>query len=197
LTGFAGEGKGIRPGGWPGGGKRPFRWLDEFKIHGADGVEILEHDGGEGAAAFAGIALDAADEADVGVGIHEHLDIHQAAQFGFGEDEDAVHENDGGGLDGDGFGEAGVGGKVIDRQGDGAALAEFADMAGKQVAFEGVGVVHILLRALFHRQVRQVAVVGVVGEIGDVAGADAVENLAGDGGFAGGGAAGDAEDDGR
>ena len=56
--------------------------------------------------------------------------------------------------------------------------------------------VDVLLRALLAGQVRQVAVVGVVGQIGDAVGADLVEDAAGDGGLAGGGAAGDAEHDG-
>jgi hypothetical protein len=76
------------------------------------------------------------------------------------------------------------------------AVAEFADVAGEEVAFEGVGMIHVLPGALLHRQVGHVAVVGVVGQVGDAVGADLVKDAAGDGGLAGGGAAGDAENDG-
>ena len=156
----------------------------------------MENRVGEGAAAFAGVAFDAADEADVGFGINKDFDVHQFAQFGFGEDEDAFDEDDGGGGDGGGFGAAGVVGEGIDGELDGAAGAKFADVGGEEVAFEGVGVVVVLLGALGEGQVGHVAVVGVVGEIGDVAGADLIEDGTGDGGFAGGGSAGDAEDNG-
>ena len=54
----------------------------------------------------------------------------------------------------------------------------------------------VLPGALFQGQVSHVAVISVVGQVGDVMGPDLVEDMAGDRGFAGGRAPGDAEHDG-
>ncbi len=58
------------------------------------------------------------------------------------------------------------------------------------------GVVEVDLGALDGGQVGQVAVVGVVRQVGNAVRADALQNDVGDGGLAGTGAAGDADDDG-
>ena len=158
--------------------------FDELQVHGADGGEVLVDDHFGGAAALFDVALEAADEADVGIGVDEDLDIEQGAQFGVAEDEDALDHDDGFGRDAlDAVG-AGVGLEVVDGQVDGLPGFELEDVADEEGGVERVGVVEVDLFALVVGQIAQVAVVGVVGEVGDAPGADTVANEVGEGGLA-------------
>ena len=53
----------------------------------------------DGAAALGEVASQAADEAQVGVGVDEDLDVEQLAEHRLGEDQDPLDEHDPAGLD--------------------------------------------------------------------------------------------------
>ena len=91
--------------------------------------EILIDDRLDRPAAIGDVALQPADEARVGVGVHEHFDVHQPAQFSVGEDEDAF-DDDGAARRG-GFARrlALEAGEVVDRQFDRPAGAQLVQMA--------------------------------------------------------------------
>lgn len=165
-------------------------------MHGADGGEVLLDDGLGSAPAFGDVAMQAADEAQVGVGVYEDFDVKQLAEADFAEDEDAFDDDDPVGLNGDGAGRAGVGGEVVNGEFDGVSLAELLDMVDQQVGVEGVGVVEVDFRPLLGVQVAEVFVIGVVGQVGDPVGAHSFENDIGYGGFAGAGAARDTDNEG-
>ncbi len=67
-----------------------FGRLDKLHVHGADGGEVLVDDHLGRPAALGDVALQAADEADVGVGIDKNLDIEQLAQIRVAKDQDAL-----------------------------------------------------------------------------------------------------------
>ena len=66
---------------------------DELQVHRADGQLILLDDR-LGRTAARRVALQAADEANVGIGVHEELDVEQVAQGWLHEDQDALHHDD-------------------------------------------------------------------------------------------------------
>ena len=59
-------------------------------MHWAHGGEVLVDDRLNGAPALGNVALHAADEADVGVGVHKNFYVKKFPQFGFGEDQNAL-----------------------------------------------------------------------------------------------------------
>ncbi len=108
--------------------------------------------------------------------------------------EDAFYDDEG--TRGDlveGVGDAGVCGEVVAGAVNGVALGEGADVGDEELGLEGVGVVKILFVAVVEGELREIAVVPVERKERGVEGGG---EFAGEGGFAGTGAAGDAEDDG-
>ena len=51
--------------------------LHELLVHGLDGGEVLRHHRVQGAAPLLHVPGDAAEDAHIGVGVHENLDVHQ------------------------------------------------------------------------------------------------------------------------
>src|SRR5690349_449356 len=76
-----------------------FRRLDELQVHRPHGRLVLRDDGFDGAAALVDVAVEAADEAYVGVAVYENLHVHQAAHLRIEEDEDAFDDDDRARLD--------------------------------------------------------------------------------------------------
>ena len=70
------------------------RRLDELQVHGPDGRQVLVDDAGRRAAAIGDVALEAPDEADVGIGVDVDLEVEQLAQAGLEEHEDALDDDD-------------------------------------------------------------------------------------------------------
>ena len=64
-----------------------FAWFDEFEVHGAHGFQVLLNDAVQRAAALDGVALQASQDADVGVGIDENFDVELVAQFRQGKEQ--------------------------------------------------------------------------------------------------------------
>ena len=77
-----------------------------------------------------------ADEAHVGVGVHVKLDVEQFAQFGLGEDQDALDQDHGRWLHAAGLLRARVGGEVVGRDFDGSAGTQFFQMFGQQFGLQ-------------------------------------------------------------
>ena len=78
----------------------------------------------ERAAARVDVALDAADQPDVGVGVDEDFHVAQVADALVDEEKNAVDDDDVGGLDSDGFARSQVGDEIVDRLFDGASVGE-------------------------------------------------------------------------
>ena len=166
---------------------------DELLGHGADGGGVLLADTGFGAAAFADVAVDAAAETDLVGGVDEDGDGVERAGRGEVHGEDAFDDDEVGGGDGvKRAGDAGVGAEVVDGSLDGVAFGEGAEMRDKELAFKRVGVVEVALVAGVERELGEIAVVQVQWE---ERGFELGGEFAGEGGFAGAGTAGDAEED--
>ena len=75
--------------------------LYERFMHGFDGGQILVHNGVQCAVTLFDIADDAAKNTYVGVGVHENTDIHFIAQLLVSQNQNAFHDDDLCGLDGD------------------------------------------------------------------------------------------------
>ncbi len=86
--------------------------------------------------------------------------------------------------------------EIVGRRFDVASRAETADVLDQQVRLERVGVVVVQRGALLEAQIVAVAVVPVVFEDGHLLRAQAFDDAPDDGGLAGAGAAGDADEDG-
>ena len=162
--------------------------------HGADGGFVLFADAGFGAASFVHVAVDAAREADVGRGVYVNGEMVEREEIGVVEGEDAFDDDHGAGCDGgEGFGHAGVGLEVVDGALNGVSLGEGAEVGDEKLGLEGVGVVKVALVAGVEREPGEVAVIEIEWEEG---GLELLGEGAGEGGFAGAGAACDAEDGG-
>ena len=168
--------------------------LDEFHVHGADGGHPLLDDGFHGAAAFFDIALQAAHEAEVGVGIHEDFDIHQISQGAVFEDEDAFDQDGGMRLDANHIGLAAMRGKIVGGEVDRLAGAQLAEMLDEEGRLDRVGMIEIELVALFEGELGMVFVIRVVADDDGMSGGKRFYDFARDSGFAGAGAAADADD---
>ena len=93
-----------------------------------------------------------------------------------------------------GFGRARVGGEVVNGDRRGFAACECAEVLDEQFCFEGIGVIEIDLCALACGQVGEAAVISIVGKACCAVAAEAVEEHAGERGFARARAAGNADD---
>ena len=170
--------------------------LDKFQVHGADGGQVLVDDRLGGATALGDVALQAADEADIGIRIDEDLDIEQLAQLGFGKDQDAFHQDDRLWLDADGLRGARVGLEIVDRQVNLTVFLELSDMGYQQAGIQRVGVVEVDAGTLGGSQVAEVFVVSIVRQVGDMLRTDPFQNDICDGCLSGSGTASNADDNG-
>ena len=169
--------------------------LHEPVVHGLDGGEILVHDVFQIPAAVPGVPDDAPENAHVRVGVHEDLDVHEIAEIGVREDQNALHHQHLGGLHGGGLVGAVVHLVVIYRALDGLARPERLDMLHHKRRIEGVGVVVVELCAFLVGEFIVALVVVIMVQDAHVA-AELPQDPAGDGGLAAAGAAGDADHDG-
>ena len=122
---------------------KAFGGFDELFVHGFEHFQIAFDDHGDGAAAIDGVALNVADESLVGVAVDEDFEVHEVAQFFVEQRHDAFDDDDGFGLDVDGFGQPvalqiAVGGLF-----DGAPLTQVVDLFVEQFPVEGVGMVEV------------------------------------------------------
>ena len=138
-----------------------------------------------------------ANEARVGVGIDEHLDVHQVAQRGVGEHQDPLDDECPARLKGVGLRQPGVPREVVLRHFHRLARLERPHVLHHQVGFERVGMVVVERGALLEPQIIPIAVVAVVIEPRHLFKSKAVNNPPHHRGLARARAAGDANHKGR
>ncbi len=167
--------------------------LHELQMHGPHRGQVLIHHGMRRTPALHDVAAQTADETQVGVGIHEDLQVHQGAQLGPLENQNALHHDDRLGLHAHGLGLAIVNGKIVVGTLDSLPGLEGLQVLDEQAGFQGIGMVVVNLAAVVQGKMGEVAIVIVVLEIDDAI-AKRFEDFFGYGGLARTGAAADSDD---
>ncbi len=122
------------------------------------------HDAVQRAAALFDVPHDAAEDALIGVGVHEDLVVEHGAELRLHKGEDALHDEDGGRLDVLHLVAAVVVGVIVHRAVDGTACFQLLQVIDEQGVVEGVRMVVVQLAALLKGQVVVALVVTVVGD---------------------------------
>jgi len=135
--------------------------------------------------ALGDVALQAADEPRVGVGVDEELDVHQRAQRRVRIDQQPFDDDGAARLAAKRGGAAGVAGEVVFGRIDRAPVLQLADVVDEQIGLERVGMVVVERGALLEAEIVAVAIVAVVVEDHHIVGAEALDDAADDGGLAG------------
>jgi len=91
----------------------PFARLDKLAMHRLNRRKILLDDFIERSAAHVNVALDATDQPDVGIGVHEHLHVAQIADTLVDEEKNSVDDHHVSGLDSCGLGPSKVGDEIV------------------------------------------------------------------------------------
>ncbi len=155
---------------------------------------LIDH-GLDGATPFGDVALQPADEARVGIRVHEYFDVHQPPQFSVGEDEDALDDD---GAPRIGFLAGRLTGKareVVDRELDRPAGPELVQVVDEEVRLERIRMIVIERGTLLEPQIVAVTVVPIVLEDDDLLWTETVDDVPHDGRLAGAGSARHADDD--
>lgn len=173
-----------------------FGGFDELQVHRAYKFFVLLQHAFQAAFTFDDIAVDAAQQADIVVGIHEQLDVHQLAQLLLAEDQNTVDEDYFTWMYFLRFLAANVFGKIVDGHVYAVAFHQGVDVPDQQLGLERRRVVEILFGTLFEGQMLEVAVVRVVLQHDDVILPDRVYNMVDDRSFAGSASSGHAYNDG-
>lgn len=108
------------------------------------------------------IPQDAAQDALIGIGIHKDFDIHFAGQLLIGKDEDALHDDDLGGMNLLSAVGAVMDGIIVYRAVDGMACLKGTEVLDKQGGIKGIGVIVIEQPALFKGQLIVALVVAIM-----------------------------------
>ena len=117
--------------------------FDEFQVHRPHGeLVLLDHRFGR-PTALGDIRCKPADEAHVGVRVHEDLDVEELPQRGVNKDQDALHQDHPARRDGEGPVGPAVGGEIVDRDFDGSAIAQTEDVLDEQFGLQGIRMVEI------------------------------------------------------
>lgn len=162
-------------------------------MHGAHGFIILFSDGIKVATSFSHIASNSPEDADIGVRIDEYFDIDHIAQGLEAEEKDAFDDDDGNGIDMDGFvEESRMSFEIVERNVDRVSAFERFEVINEEFAFEAGGVIEVDFFSFFDRQEREISVVPI--ELNERAGgAEPLSNFSGERSFSGACAAGDAD----
>lgn len=169
----------------------------ELEMHGLHRLQVLLNHGIHGTTAFTEITGQAPYETDVGVGIHEHPDVHHLSKRLLGQDENPFHDHYRPGVCRDGAAGPRMGCEVIHRHLYGPARPQFLQMADQEVRLKRVRMVVVDMDAIFRGDVAAIPVVGIVLDDGDVVWAQVADDAGYYGGLAGSGASGNAYDDRR
>ncbi|KGT72715.1 hypothetical protein MA20_48630 [Bradyrhizobium japonicum] len=70
-----------------------FGWLDKLQMHWTHNGQILVYHRIKGASPLFNIALDPADNTDIGIGVDEYLDVHQIANARILQNQHAFQNN--------------------------------------------------------------------------------------------------------
>ena len=166
--------------------------LHELLVHGLHGGQVLGDHAVQRAAALFHVPHDAPQDAHVGVGVHEHLDVHQIAQLRAGKDEDALHQDHRRGVDLDEVIGAVVLGEIVHRAQHRLARLQGLDVLHHQLRLKGVGVVVVGQAPLLVGQLVLALVVVVVADDADLV-AEALLQPLGQRGLSAAGTAGNAQ----
>ena len=166
----------------------------ELLVHRLDGGQVLSHHGFQRAASLLHVPQGAAQDAHVGVGLHKDLNVQQIPQGLVLKDQDPLHDYHLGGLDLHRFISTVVDGVIVDGAVNGLAPLQRLQIGDHQLGIKGVRVVVILPAALREGAVLPLIVI-VVMDHADIA-AEAPGQVLRQCGFAGTGAAGDADENG-
>ena len=165
-------------------------------MHRLDGGQILVDHAVQRAAALLDVADDAAQNAHIGVGVHEYLHIHQVAQLGGVEDQNTFDNDDRRGLHENDLVAAVVDGVVIHRHLHRVAGAQLPQVGDHQRRVKAVRVVVVQLAALLVGEFVVALVVTVMVDDADLVRTEMIPQLLGQGRLAAAGAACNADDDG-
>ncbi len=168
-------------------------WLDIPLVHGLDRCEVLLHDIGQGAAALAHIAVSAAQNALVGIGIDVNLEVDEGTKVIEVVEQDAVDDEDVGGIKVDGNGVAGMGFEVVDRVVDALPGAKSADMGDHERHIQCLGRVEVELLAFLEGQRLMREIVAVATQCRDMSAVQGLKIIR-KRGFSRAAAAGDTDD---
>lgn len=160
--------------------------LHELLVHGANGIFVLGKHIFHGAPPTYGIPSKATDQANICRCIYENHQIKAGAKAGIGKNEDSLDHEEGCGLHALGVGTAVVGAEEINGKIYGSSLAKLREMKNEEVGIEGIGMIEVETAGMM-----DVVVVAIMAQ---VEGIGLGNELAGDGGLAGGGSSGDADD---
>ncbi len=160
-----------------------------------DGGEVLLDDALGGAAALGHVPLQPPDQAHVGIGVDEHLEVEALAQRRLPQHEDPLDDHDLRRADDPHVPAAGVLDVVVHGHGHRRAGGERGDVVVEQRPVEGVGVVVVERLTLLARKVVEGDVVGVELEQREVLLTGELGETLGDGGLAGGRSAGDTDEE--
>jgi len=120
-------------------------------VHGPDAAVVLRLDRVDVPPAFGEVPLQAAQQPDVVVSVHEDAQVEAVTQAGHGEQEDSLHDHHRTGIDLPEQGPAGVGREVILGAGGGAASLQGAQVTEQEVVLQRVGLVEVDQGALGRR----------------------------------------------
>src|SRR5699024_9815670 len=143
-----------------------FGGFDVEFVHRLDRVQVLVLDRLQGPPAVDDIAFDPSQQAHIGVGVDEELDVEQSADPRLGEDEDALDDDHPGGFDQGRCVAAVVDREVVDGAFDRSAGPQRGEVVDEEIVVEGVEVVVVDLLALLVAQLVAPPVVVVVVEHG-------------------------------
>ena len=172
----------------------PLTGLHKGLVHGFDRGEVLVDDAVQRAAPLFDVPQDAAEDALIGVGIHINFVVEQLAQLRLHKGQDALHDEDGGGLDVLYLVAAVVVGVIVHRAVDGAACFQLLQVVDQQGVIKGVRVVVVQFAALLKRQLVVALVIAVVGDEADFILPKPLFQPQGQRGLAAAGPAGNADD---
>ena len=161
-------------------------------VHGLDRGEVLGHHRLKGPAPLLHIPESAAEDADVGIGLHEDLDVEHIPQSGVLENQNALHDDDLVGIHRHCLVSAVVVHIGVHRALDGAACLQLFQMLDEQIRVEGAGVIVVYLGPFLIGLALLALIVAVVADDGDAV-TEVFFQVPGQGGFAGTCAAGNAD----
>src|SRR6185503_15916847 len=136
----------------------------------------------------------APDESNVGVGIHEHLHVAAVAYALVHEEQDSIDHHDVDGFDALRALASRVRHEIVDRLFDGLTLQQLVELREQQLPIERVGMIPIDAPTLLHRQMGIVAVVPIHVDERHRLRRQSLRDIPRDGGLAGAGSSGDADD---
>ena len=164
-------------------------------MHGLHSGEILGDHGLERPAPLLHIPQGPAEDPLVRVRLHKDLDVEHIPQSGVLEDQNALHNDDLGGLDLHGLVGAVVLHKGVDGALDGASGLQLLQVADQQVRVKGVGVVIVHLGPLLIGPAHLALVIAVMADDGHVF-AEVFLQMPGQSGLSGAGASRNPDQDG-